>query len=376
MKSWRVIILSLILSSSMVATAALAAESEVAKVGASETINGDYFAARGTVTMDGTVTSDVYVAGGTVTINGSVAGDVIAAGGTVNVRGQVGGSVRAAGGDVTISGEVGRNVTIAGGTLELAKTANVRGNIIAAGSVINILGPVGGSVRAAGEEVNLRSSVASETRVKADQLSIASTAKLSGPLTYTSEAVARIEAGSQVTGPVTRHLPPKDERNDLAWLAGLQIIWVIVSGLVMGIVIVAIVPGAMSASAAKLGHHPWSALGIGALILFGAPITIIMLIFTLVGIPLALVAGLVWLLAILIGPVVAALWFGQLVAGLAKWKLNVIMTYIIGSLALGLLYLVPVIGGLLALVACLMGAGAMVLAVADRKPTAPVTPPG
>lgn len=375
MKSWRAFILAAILSSTMMATAVMAAESEVATVAVNDTVSGDYFAASGTVTIDGKVTSDVYVAGGTVNINGTVAGDVIAAGGTVNVRGKVDGSVRAAGGDVIVGGEVGRNVTIAGGNLKLATSAVVRGNVIAAGSVIDIMGPVAGSVRLAGEEVTLRGSVGSETRVKADQLTIASTAKLSGPLTYTSPEIARIEAGSQVTGPVTRHLEPKEERRDAGWMAGFQIIWVILSALVMGLVIVAIVPGAMTASAAKLGHRPWASLGMGALIIFGGPIAIIMVIFTLVGIPLALVAGLVWLLAILIGPIVAALWFGQLVTGFTHWKLNAMMSYILGSLMLGLLYLIPVIGGLLALAACLLGVGAMLLVVADQKPAVPLAPP-
>ncbi len=107
---------------------------------------------------------------------------------------------------------------------------------------------------------------------------------------------------------------------------------------------------------------------IGLLSFFGLPLLIIILSFTIVGIPLAILLGLIYLLLVLFSGIPLNLWFGRL---LFKSRLHPSLMIIIGGLLIMLINFIPVVNLIVPLIFLWLGFG-MVLGnikpqIMDRK---------
>lgn len=90
------------------------------------------------VVLDKDVLSDAFLAGNQVQVDGRVRGDLLAAGSEVIVNGWVDQDVRIAGGVVRLEGVVGRNVSVVGGRIIVDDSARVNGSLVAVGGSIDI----------------------------------------------------------------------------------------------------------------------------------------------------------------------------------------------------------------------------------------------
>ena len=146
-----------------------------------------------------------------------------------------------------------------------------------------------------------------------------------------------------------------------------------VSSLLLGLVLVGLWPRAVDAASAAWSRSPGPAIGWGALIFFGLPIAAVVLLVTLVGIPLGV--GLLLALAPLyaVGYVAAAYVLGRM---LIKPPGNRIVAFLVGLAILQVIYLVPILGPLVAIVATVIGLGALLVAGwrANHAQAQPVAP--
>src|SRR5680860_1466974 len=62
---------------------------ESVSISADQTVEEDFYALGGTVSMSGVIVGDMYSMGGGVTVNGSISEDLSVAGGSVQVHGPV-----------------------------------------------------------------------------------------------------------------------------------------------------------------------------------------------------------------------------------------------------------------------------------------------
>ncbi|RJQ36151.1 hypothetical protein C4552_04300 [Candidatus Parcubacteria bacterium] len=115
-------------------------------LGREETIEGNLYAAGGNLVFEGRVNGDLIAAGGNVVVSGPVAGDILIAGGNITVQGPVDGDIRAVGGTIVISNAVGGEVVVAGGQVHVAEGAVIAGDFAVGSETITIDGEVRGSV--------------------------------------------------------------------------------------------------------------------------------------------------------------------------------------------------------------------------------------
>ena len=349
-----------------VPSAAMAAEvrnGPSAVVAPDETVDDDLFATGQTVTVDGRVTGDVFATGQTVVVTGTVDGDLIAAAQQVVVDGTVNGNVRAAGAVVTVNGQVGRSVTGLAQQLNVSSSGRVGGSLIGAGETISAFGPVGRGITAGGGTLELAGPVGGKVLVWSNNLSLAPNARIAGDLEYRSDHQAQIPNGT-VAGTV-KFDQVEQRQQQAPLLNGLfdfgGLVWLCGSA-ILGALAIMLAPRA-AARAVELGRQqPLATFGLGLLALFAVPVTAILIGVTLVGIPLALVVGALYWLALLLAWPALGLVVGTEIA--RRVRRGEPMP-VLGALAVGLIVLhlvthLPILGGLVAFLGLAFGLGLIV----------------
>lgn len=342
-------------------------------IGAGTTITDDLYIFGGTVNVQGTVDGTVIAAAGTVTIDGHVTHDVIVAGGTVDINGPVDGSVRVAGGSVNVKGAVRGDVVAASGTLTLGSDATVGRDLVLGAGQVTVAGPVARNVMLGSGTVTIQNSVGGNVTGNVDQLTLASGAKVSGHLEYTSAHSAVIDSGATVAGSVTRHTPSATPQYGAWGFIGWLQSWIGIS--ILGLLLVLLFPAFSTKSTEVLAHRPGASLGFGATILVITPI--VGIIAFIVGVFvggwwLALLLFPAYILALCLGYVVSGLSIGRWTAERFGWKLHPAWIVVGGLFVLTVVGSVPVLGWLVSLLAALFGLGALAIVATTRPPAGQV----
>jgi cytoskeletal protein CcmA (bactofilin family) len=333
-----------------------------------QAIDGNLYAAGSNLTIDGEVRGDVIcVAGQSITINAKVTGDVICFGQSLTINGEVGGNVRVAGNNVIINNIVGRNVNVAGTSLILGKDAKIGWDVLLTTANGEIRGEVGGSVYGvvrnlvvAGKIVkNLDIDLSHEVnKKKANSLEITSESKILGDINYTANKDLQLNKDN-VNGKITRNIPKKQEGNlFLAYL--ISRLFAIFSALIVGLVLVSLWRNTIIKVTDKMKEKIWPSLGWGAVLLIITPVICILLAVTIIGIPLALILGGLWLLANFACKIITAVLVGRLIFKHLKQKESekLLLEMTVGVVVCWLLFSIPFVGWALSLIAILVGLGA------------------
>lgn len=321
------------------------------------TLNDDYYAAGGTVTVDADVNGDVMAAGGTVVIGNHVRQDVMAAGGTVTIRGRVQDDVRAAGGNVTIEAEVGDDALASGGNVTLASNSTVRGDAMFAGGVVNINGTVNGNLKAAGGNVTITGTVHGNVDVEADQLVVARGARIDGNLNYRSPEKGRISKDAVIHGKTSYSVSDRYRPHP-----GARFLSVITFS-VAGIVLLLLFPRFTQATSTRVGKDFWKNLGLGFAILVATPVAFILLMVSFIGIWVGLPLLAIYLVSLVLAYVIAAFFVAETGARWLKFQMTskgrIVAALVVALLVLTALRFIPVLGGLITFLLLLTALGAM-----------------
>ncbi len=316
---------------------------------------GDDLIGRGPGLLD-SVPGDLIFAGRETELRGTVGGDYLAAAGEQDIRGHVRGSVRAAGGEVHAKGVIDRNATVAGGNVSLDSAGVVGGNAYFAGGNVTITGTVRGALLATGGNVTLNGAVGRDVQVFAGELNIGPRAQITGNLRYkVPPKKVRIDPAARISGTVTA-LPVESEWGLGRW------IWML-GFLLIGVAFVGLFPRFSAGAAENLPRRPiLSALvGLGWVCL--APIAIVILGFTVIGLPLAVLTGIVYGVLLFLGDVPVGIWLGRRLLGLREGarRYGVVVDYAVGGLVLLIVMLIPVIGIVVLMIATTFGLGMILL---------------
>ncbi|HVQ43980.1 MAG TPA: hypothetical protein VMT30_03365 [Candidatus Saccharimonadia bacterium] len=324
---------------------------------------GTYYAAGQTVTVDGNVAGDVVCAGQTVVINGTVGGDVLCAGQTVTVNGAVAGSVRSAGQVVTINASVVRNVTVASQNLVIGPDARVGGEVAAAGDTVALSGPVAQAVYSAGRTLSIDAPVGGSVTAMADELALGKDGRVTGNLDYTSSQTFTLDKG-KISGQVVRHAPPQPSRGPTTAADRLTMLLYWIVAMLAGMLLAIWLAPRLVRSVTGMMIQRWEAsLGWGAVAVVLAPIAILILAVTVVGLPAALFATALWVLVMISSGLFAGAAIGRLALRGEDDRRGLAMAALLGVPLVVLAGWVPVLGGLVGLVAAIWTAGGVVLAV-------------
>ena len=237
------------------------------------------------------------------------------------------------------AGERSGSVVILDGPAEIA--GFVDGAVVALNGDVRVTGTVEEAVVA----VNGRAIIEPGGRVNEDVVS--SRAPQVAPGAIVGGETSRVRFSSRTFGSVLWVT---------WWLA------VTVSGLLIGLLLLGLVPRAMAASQGVVRDQPGSSVAWGLLLAVGLPVVSVAVLFTVLGIPLGLVGLLSLALLYSLGYVVASLALGR---ALVKEPRSLYLAFLAGFVVLRLVGLIPALGGVVTFVATALGLGA--LAIAARR---------
>lgn len=332
-----------------------------------QTINGDYFGNGGTVTVLGTVNGDAYIAGGTVTVEGKINGDIIAGGGTVTISGSSQ-NVRVAGGNITINGTVAKNITVLGGTVTIEPNAKIGGSLVATGGNVTVLSPIKKGATLGGGQIVINNTIDGDVNAATKQLTLEPQGRINGKLNYVSDQKVQIAQGATVTGEIKQTMPThnnQDMRQKM--VAALGIAWFtfglvnFISMLIIGLLLIVFAPNYFMRVADSIVEKPWWSLGVGILTVILAPVIIAVFFATIIGIPLAFLLLLLYLIVLYFAKLFVIYLIGERIGRSINPKIHMAWFFVIGLVIYQILVLIPLIGWLIDMLALLFGLGALLL---------------
>ncbi len=339
---------------------------------AGQVINDDLYVGANEFVLDGTVNGDVVSGAQIITVNGQIQGNLIAVAETVVINGSVGGTVLAAGSILYVGdkAQVGKDMVSAGysiearkgstvardavlGALQILLEGDVGRNVMAGANGLEMDGTVGGNVKAAVSDATetqtapppgmfMNQSTVPVPSVRPG-LTIDPAARIKGNLEYVQSTDLTFPSGV-VGGSITRQAPHAEERRPTAaetasqrvglWM--LNLLRTLVSLLLLGLFILWVAPGFVPGLAGKLEAKPWPSLGMGVVAFAAFFFMLLLIVFvvilgaiifgilTLGGLSGVIVwVGILALLALIVGFVLAASYLTKIVFGaaLGKWML-------------------------------------------------------
>lgn len=336
-------------------------------VGQGQKIEDTLFASGRTIDIASEVDGDIFCAAQTVNISGTVNGDVICAGQTINITGRVNGDVRLAGQTVSLSSVVSGNATIAGQTFTLSSSGRVNGDVTVGSTDSTLNGIIGRDLAAGAENVEVAGLVGRNIKGNVDNLTLTNRARVGGSIEYTSNNDVSRAAGAEVRGTITRTDAPEPSDSKSGAIFGFSLGWFIYLLLAMLVIAMAfalLFPGFIHRSSSRALASPVKTplVGLAATIL--VPVILIVLSITIVGLPLAFILALLWLVTLILsGPL-----FGYFIGRLAlRGSDKPLLIMLAGSSILLVLYFIPIIGAIALLAAIWFGVGMVVLEILDRS---------
>lgn len=325
---------------------------------ADETIDDDLYVFGRQITIDGTVNGDLMAFGEQITINGAVEGDLLAAGQTVVVGNAVD-DARIAGHVLKLGpkAKLGGDLLAAGMSLECEPQSTVAGDVLYAGYQGLFGGQIDQDLKAAMAHCRLAGLIGGRADLEVggtdgdppphqfgppppipmpvlpSGLTIAETATVTGPLTYTAPQEAQIDPKAtlqEVThnrpAPADPKAAPRNRWVDLAWDRGRH---AACAGIV-GLLAILLFPAWTTIWADNIRTRPLASFVGGVVGLIGiagiliVAIVAIVLVAVLLGIatlhelvPMVIVGGIVGYLALIVLVWLLGAFLAEVLAGLA-----------------------------------------------------------
>lgn len=298
-------------------------------------------------------------------------GNTVRVGGDIQVLEPVDGPLQALGGQVLVNAPVHGSARVAGGRVELGPDAVVKDASLAGGHII-VTGSVKNNLRAAGGKVTIDGPIGGDVSVAGGTLELGANARIAGKLKFRGGELRR-DPAAQVAGTVEHVRGGKHRRQ---FTTGERFLrgWIWTSGLILlAAIIAAALPGPSRRMAQELRDRPWMTPLLGFIALTSIPVAALLLMLTIIGIPLGLLALLGYAALLLVGYV----WLSVVVGGLLLDRFSAqnaartasrVGAAVLAMLVLALLVRIPFLGGLVTFTALIVGVGMIVAVVLRRTP--------
>jgi hypothetical protein len=375
-----VITIGLVVGAGLPAVAAETASSDLVIITEGDTVEGDLYATGLRVLIEGVVEGDlVAFAAEEISISGEVTGSVVAVAPSVTVAGHVGGSARVLANDLKVSGSVGGDVVgaVVSGGLESGST--VGGDALIWAVNLTSAGSIGGDLGGTQRRLDIEGSVGGDVDVSVGRLAVTGPLRVSGDFGYRSGGEAEGLDQVSVGGVIARKspLPPNIRVRALSLLARILTVLLLTTTAILvawGWPERTRRAGSLARSrlvrawayGALVVLSPLILAGIAALLAGLSPASA-SLPLLVIFIPLVMAAsGLVLVLSLVAGiPSVLAL--GEALPGGRGANGSIVL----GSIVVGFLWLLPVVGWLVPLVVLPVGLGAWMLTFRPQPEPAP-----
>lgn len=339
-----------------------------------EIVSGNLYAAGNTITIDGTVNGDLIAAAQIINVNGRIEGDIIAAAQDIRINGEVGGNIRVAGNSININNRVARNVNAFGANVILDKNSQIGWDVLAAANNIETHGEIIGSLSGSAGRALISGKTGKNISLKLadtetnEGLIISPEAAIGGGLTYTTNKTAQIPQTATIGGKIEQKFPEVKPDNKLSSLVWPKI-YSIFCAFVIGLILIFLGKNSTLKILDKIQDKPKRVILTGIIIMFAVPPISLFLMFTLIGIPLALILLAIWFIALYVSKIFTALLLGQWILKnlIKKGETPLVWSLIVGVILLWLLIALPFIGWIVGLFAIWLGLGGAYLYASNKS---------
>ncbi len=332
-------------------------------------------------TADTRFGTEVLLAGYDISNAASAAQDLWVLANSVRQAGVAEQDARILAKSAVVEGAVGQNLQIYAQAAQLTTNAVVAGDLLLLGNTLVCEGKVGGNVWMTGNEVTLSGTYGGRVRVSAETLRVSPGTRIAGDFVYTTPTPFAIPPGVEIGGQVRAVAPTARQRTfgERMRLHGLLFI----GALLVGMPFVGLFPATAGASVRAIRRTPWRCLFTGVVALLFGPFLLVVVGVTLIGLPLALAGGMLWLLILYLSHIVIALLLGHWLVGRRSSIQTAGSVFLSLGAGLFVLYFasaLPRVMDFLAMPVAVLGTGALWRSifhpVAIRRLPVPPPPPG
>ncbi|ASG20082.1 bactofilin family protein [Nitrospirillum viridazoti] len=351
------------------------------------------------VTVDQAADDTVIALGRNVQLNSTVAGSAILISSTATVSGTVADSLIVVSGSTTLTGQVGGDVVLVAGNIDMQKGSVVSGDATLLGGEVTLNGTVAGDVAVKGGELTVAGTIMGDVDATSGKLILQPGAHIMGDVTFSGGHALELPAGAHIEGKVQykgdgmEHHRHRDRDEDadtdggndtrghhhsgwhiwMPWFGGIGMISFAVGMLLVGAVLYILFPGTVTNVAAGIAGDPGPAAVKGLVLLVLVPLFSLFCLITIIGIPVALVLGFAYILALMVAMPLAGFALADMVTqrrGPPVSPGDRIRRYALVVLILAVLQLIPFVGGLVKFGLLMMGLGGLVSHLRRRGPVA------
>ena len=330
-------------------------------VPSSETVDDTLAAAANTVRVEGVINGDLLAFGGTVEVRGTVKGDLVSFCKRTVVSGTVEGNIFDFSNSLDLDGQLGHNLYGLVQSLRVNDRGHVGDGIVAAAGDANLEGEVRRGVNmVVSGNADVSGSIGRELTTVGGGLTLTNTARVGGNLRARVRQLKDVHIADGATIAGKRDIQLQEERKSQFMRPRFyfhQAIW-LAAAMLVGWLSLVLFPGFFRATTQAVGSG-WLSLGLGIGVLAGAPVVMVVVAITLVGIPISLMLFAVYLTAIYLAKVWVGAFLGRILlkpSGGTKgdWMLGLL----VGLLILTIVGFIPYLGGLVRFGVVCLGLGA------------------
>ncbi|TWB35270.1 bactofilin family protein [Nitrospirillum pindoramense] len=348
------------------------------------------------IVVDQAADSSVIALGDSVQLNSAVAGSAVLISSSATVNGTVADSLVVVSGSTTLSGQVGGDVVLVAGNIDMVKGSVVSGDATLLGGEVTMDGTIAGDVAVKGGDLTVSGTIMGDVDATSGKLILRPGAHIMGDVTFSGGQALELPAGAHIEGKVqykgdgmkSHHHRDADADEDsggtrgghhsswhiwMPWFGGIGMISFGVGMLLVGAVLYILFPGAVTNVAAGIAGDPGPAAVKGFVLLVGVPLFCLVCLITIIGIPVALVLGFAYILALMVAMPLAGFALADMMTqrrGPPVSPGDRIRRYALVVLILAVLQLIPFAGGLVKFGLMLMGLGGLVSHLRRRGPVA------
>jgi len=319
------------------------------------------------VSIDGTVDGDLYVGAERFTLRGAVTGSLYVFGNEVEIDGRVGGSIIALGERVRVGADVGGAVVLGGDRLTVDEAATIRRDVTILGEGARVEGMLKRDLSFVGDWIEVRAAVARDLHVMgAERVALLDGAQIGGDLRgrfwgpakeIEMAPTAAVLGTTSVVEGMRIHEHVMSKYSEPSFYLGLLV--AAAAAFVFGLLLYLLDPRLFEADAPDARSF-FRSLGIGFALLLAGPFAILLIGFTVVGIPVAVLLAFILISALYSAYVLVAGLLGLLVLRSSGPGLGAVApTQLVGVLILSAASALPFVGTPLRIVAVLFGLGCL-----------------
>jgi cytoskeletal protein CcmA (bactofilin family) len=314
--------------------------------------------------FDGVMTQDLITFCRRYEMSGQVQGSIFSASQYATIRGTVDRSARIFAQTATIDGVIANNLIAFASDIELPRNCRVGRDATLMGGEISTSGEIGRNLIIRGAQVIVSGKIGGDVDITGDKISIVAPAEILGSVKYKSKAEIQIDDGVVISGRVERiPLETKDTKKEgISWPFRFVLF---LCALVTGLIIIAVFKQHTHHAVEQALQKPLVTLGVGFVGVCIAPIAILVLCLTIIGIPAGIILLFGFTIFFYIAKIYVAIVLGRSVIRLVKktaepktgWAL------LLGLFIMFLVFTIPYLGFILYLGTIFIGMGAAVLGI-------------